>query len=352
MYGYYAMMLAFVTSVALSATAAAQVPGQSEPGYVVIQDSIKFSLLQLSGDTLPASAFAPSYEYVMAYEPTSRTNFTFTECKKNGELLKLLSWNYNKVVHAPAELMSFNSRTVNFLVRAGDVISFYRDMDWYSPANNRQDTNNYYALDTLEMITYLVHADDGRPLVQLDSLGILPCTVPGVPTIYGSRPIMAQVSYVVPSALDGDSVLVGITVRAKGSGPYHFMRRDGVTIGLSEQIKDAQVQQYLATIGLMYAKRSIDELMQASGEEGIMLNVTSIPGSPRDLRITFNGPRGRGQTTVAIYNESGEAVFYPYNSRTDEAQSETTYRAPSSGAYFVALVHNGRIVKTNKIIAK
>ncbi len=348
---YRVMIAALMASLASGAATQiiAQTPGSRELPYVVIQDSVAIVTVQ-DGEPFPGSWVAPSYEYLMTYDPASRTEFTFTECKKNGELLKLLSWNDNRVVHAPAELMSFNSRTANFQVHAGDTISFYREMLWYNPATSRQDTNNYYALDTLEMIVYLVSAGDGRPLAQLDSLGILPRITPGMPAIYGSRPLMALVSYAVPDALHGDSVLVGVTVRARGSGPYHFMRRDGVTIGLSERLKDPRFQEYLAALGPMYARRSIGELMEASGGEAAVLRVAAVPGSPRELRITFNGPGDGGQTALAVYDESGSLLFSPFSSRTGPAELQSTYRAPSGGAYFVTLSHNGRIVRTNKII--
>lgn len=343
------VMLALITFVALHVTTIAQVGVGTKPTSVIIQDSLDMSLI-FDGDTIPPSWVAPSYEYLMSYGATCQTEFMFTECKKNGELLKLLSWNYNRKVHAPAELMSFNSRTTNFLLHAGDTISFYREMKWVNPGSSRMDTNNYYALDTLEMITYLVDAANGSPLAQLDSIGVLPRTTPGMPTIYGARPIIAVVSYVVPQSLDGDSALVGGTVRARGSGPYHFIRRDGVTGGMSERLKDAWWQGYLSVFGSIYAKRSVDELMQASSQEGAILKVSNVPGSPRDLRIVFNGPRDGGYTAVALYNEAGELVFYPYSSRTDATESETAYRVMESGAYFVTLAHNGRIVKTQKII--
>jgi len=344
-----AVILYLATFAALSATAAAQIGTGAKPTSVVIQDSLEMSLI-FDGDTIPPSWVAPSYEYMMSYGATCQTEFIFTECRKNGELLKLLSWNYDRKVNAPAELMSFNSRTANVLLHAGDTISFYREMSWINPTNSRMDTNNYYALDTLEMIVYLVNAEDGSPMAQLDSIGVLPRTTPGMPTIYGARPIMAVISYAVPPSFDGDSALVGITVRARGSGPYHFIRRDGVTGGLSERLKDAWWQGYLNAYGSVYAKRSVDELMQASGREGPVLKVSNVPGAPRDLRITFSGSPDGGYTAVAFYDEAGALVFYPYSSHADEGRLETAYRVPRSGAYFVALMHNGKIVKTQKII--
>lgn len=332
-----ALLVAFTTS------ATAQ---PADPRHVIIQDSV--GVLNPDGD--PVSWYAPSYQYAMIYGGTSRTDFIFTECKKNGELIKLMTWNHRETISAPAEVISYNSRTVNFQVHAGDTISFFRSMGWYNPTTNHQDTNNYYALDTLEMIVHLVNADDGRPLAQLDSIGVLPRTVPGMPAIYGTRPVLALVSYVVPGSLDGDSVLIGVTLRAEGAGPHNYIRQDKVTVGLSASLENARVQEYLAAFGPMYAKRSIDELMGASGESGAVLQVSTVAGAPRDIRIRFNGPNGGGQTVVMIYDESGNLLFSPYISRRGQAESEVTYRASKAGAYFVTLAQNGRIVKTNKII--
>lgn len=341
---FCALMMVITTMIMRHST----VQAQPAADWLMLQDSVEFLLVQ-NGDTTSASWVSPSYDYEMVYD-SCRTQFLFSECKKNGELVKLLSWNHGRTVHVPQELMSFNSRTANVLVHTGDTISFYRQMEWYNPATNEMLTTNYYSLDTLEMIVYLVDASNGNPLAQLDSLGVLPRTTRGAPTIYGSRPIMALVSYVVPPSLDGDSVLVGITIRAKGSGAYHFTRYDGITVGLSERLRDANYHTYLAGFGSVYAKRSLNDLMRGSGEEGALLTVSSSHGSPGDIHITFNGPKDGGATAVAIYDEAGDLVFCPYNSHTNERQSATSYRIPKNGAYFVTLIHNGRIVKTQKAI--
>lgn len=240
--GILAALLVVFTTCATAQTA--------NPAHVIIQGSVGV----FNPDGFPASWYAPSYQYAMIYGATSRTDFIFTECKKNGELIKLMTWNHRKTISAPAEVISYNSRTVNFQVHAGDTISFFRSMGWYNPTTSHQDTNNYYALDTLEMIVHLVSADDGRPLAQLDSIGVLPRTIPGMPAIYGMRPVLALVSYVVPGALDGDSVLVGVTLRAEGAGSHNYIRRDEVTLALSESLKNAPVQEYLAAFGPIYSQ--------------------------------------------------------------------------------------------------
>lgn len=343
------VMMALIPIAAFYVSMSAQPLPHTESAYVLIQDSLKFPLLQ-NGRLLPASWFSPAYMYMMSYQPANHTVFTFTECRNNGKPLRLLAWNYNRVVHAPAELMSFNSRTANFRVRSGDTVSFYREMEWYNPSANRQDTSTYYALDTLEMVTYLVRAQDGRPLAQLDSIGILPRTQPGKPVIYGTHPIMAVVSYVIPRALDGDSVLVGVTIRARGSGAHHFMRRDGVTVGMSERLRQAYYQQYLAAIEPLYAKRNIEELMQGSGGTTELLRISRVAGSSRDMRIAFHPPRDAGEISILIYDEAGRLIASPYNSHIGGDEMEVNYRAPAAGGYFVALVHRGRIVRTEKVL--
>lgn len=328
------------------------IQAQSVPPYVTIQDSVHL-LRIVGGDTIPASWYAPSYQYEMVYDPYCRTDFIFTECRKNDEMLKLRSWSNRRLVHAPAELLTFNSRTENFQVAAGDTVSFYRSLDWYNPVTFRQDTNNYYSLDTLEMIVHLVKAADGTP-IQLDSIGILPRVPAGIPVIYGQRPIMAHVKYVVPPALNGNSVFVGVTVRARGQGAFNFLRLDAVTVGESERLKEARYVDYLNLYDGFrihngaYARRSINELTRSSEKIGVPLSVMNVPGAPRDIWITF-GTRDK-PATLALYDGSGRLVNSWPDVRTTGSEAVITYRVTTAGTYFVALICEDVIVTSTKII--
>lgn len=338
--------------IALICSRPTSIPAQSVPPYVTIQDSVHL-LRIVGGDTIPASWYAPSYQYEMVYDPFCRTDFIFTECRKNDEVLKLRSWSNGRLVHAPAELLTFNSRTENFQVAAGDTVSFYRSLDWYNPSNHRQDTNNYYSLDTLEMIVHLVKVADGTPIL-LDSIGILPRVPAGVPVIYGERPIMALVTYEVPAVLNGSSVFVGVTVRARGQGPFHFLRLDAVTVGESQRLKEARYVDYLSLYdGLRvhngaYARRSINELTRSSGKTDVPLSVTMMPGAPRDLRITF-GTRDT-PVTLALYDASGRLAASWPDIRAEGRETVVTYQVPAAGTYFVALICEDVVVTTTKFI--
>lgn len=341
---HMSLLAMFCTAGSVGETSAQQIEPPPLP-YATVQDTVH--LLRIFGnDTVPAAMFSASYDYEMVYDSICHTNYMFTECKRNGSAVNLLHWEYERVVHAPAEYLTYNSRTADFPVHAGDTISFYRELRWYDPLGRRQDTNNYYALDTLDFSVHLVRTSDGAPLALLDSIGVLPRLLPGAPDIYGSRPIMALVEYVVPSAGPADSAFVGVSVRARGSGAHDFTRQDLVTIGVSERLKKAYYQDYLDIYGRVYGKRNVDELASVSGARGARL---SVRGEGRSIRIGFTPAPDGAWTAVALYDASGNLVFYPYSGRSAEPELNLEHRLSGSGAYFVVLQHGGRVVKTEKI---
>ncbi len=313
--------------------------------YATVQDTLHL-LRIFGGDTVPASHFAPSYHYEMVYDSISHTNYMFTECRRNGENIKLLHWEYNRLVHGPAEYLTYNSRTADFPIQPGDTLSFYRELRWYNPLTRRQDTNNYYALDTLDFSVHLIRTSDGEPIMLLDSIGVLPRLPIGAPAVYGARPLMAVVRYVVPAGIVADSAFIGVTARTRGSGRYDFTRLDLVTIGVSERLKDAYYQEYLNIYGRVYGKRNVDELATATGRADSRLVVRPDGSS---VHIRFAPAPDGGLTAVAIYDASGTLIFYPYNGRTSEPETTVSYRLPGSGVYFVLLQHDGRIIQTEKI---
>lgn len=340
-----ALVSAILYMAGAGGRAVSQGIGSQPLPYATVQDTLH--LLRIFGnDTVPAERFSASYHYEMVYDSISHTNYMFTECRKNRSAVNLLHWEYNRMVHGPAEYLTYNSRSADFLVHAGDTISFYRELRWYDPIRSRQDTNNYYALDTLDFSVHLVRTSDGTPIALLDSIGVLPRVVLGAPEIYGARPLMAVVEYVVPGAIPGDSAFVGVTVSARGSGIHDFTRHDMVTIGVSERLKRAYYQEYLDIYGRVYGKRTVDELAVAAGLAGARL---AVRADGKLLRIGFTPAPGGGWTAVAIYDAAGNLVFYPYSGRSDDRELNLQHRISGDGVYFVVLQHEGRIVKTEKI---
>lgn len=327
--------------------------------YATVQDTLHV-LRVINSDTVPQSWFAASYRYEMVYDSMCHTNYLFTECSKNGVPVKLRHWKYRRMASGDAAYLTFNSRTVDFPVMAGDTIRFYRDLMWYNPIDHRQDTNNYFAVDTLDFVVHMVRASDGEPIAMLDSIGVLPALVPGTPAIYGTRPLMAIVEHIIPEPVAGDNVFIGITVSARGDGINDFTRLDGITIGVSRRLQSPYYQEYLSIYGTAPDKRTIEDLARAHSPADARLAVATEPGLPGTISITFSDARTGGRTAVAIYDASGRLVFYPYSGRGNTAgrrpgttpgeEHRVGYRFESAGAYFVALLHNGTIVRTEKII--
>lgn len=319
-------------------------PALPDSLFVTIQDSIHVCRIT-EGDTIPASWFSSGYAYQMVYPPYSSTKYLLTECKLNGELLKLAAWSNRRLVHAPAELLTFNSRTEYFPVAAGDTVSFYRSLSWIDPSDQFQDTSNYYSLDTLDMVVHLVRVSDGMP-IQLDSLSVLPQVPAGRPVIYGERPIMALVSYAVPSMFDGDSVFIGITVRARGQGAFHWMRRDLITVGESTKLTDAYFIEYLNIYdqlrhGSLFERRSIEDLTRVVNRDR---RIEVVPIDSRSVRVSAVLSDMPGAQTV-IYDAGGR-----FAARGD--RGEFVFTAPAAGTYYAAIVANGVISSATTIIIK
>lgn len=312
--------------------------------FVTIQDSIRVYRIA-EGDTVPASWFSSGYAYEMVYPPYSSTRYLLTECKHNGELLKLAAWVDGRRVHAPAELLTFNSRTEYFPVVTGDTVSFYRSFDWVDPSNSFQDTSNYYSLDTLDMVVHLVRVSDGTP-IQLDSLSVLPQVPAGVPIIYGERPIMALVRYAVPSEFDGDSVFIGVTVRARGQGAYHWMRRDLITVGESTRLTDAYYIEYLNLYdklrhGGSFERRNVEDLARAVNRDGY---IRVAPIDSRSVRISM-ALSGMPGAQVVVYDAAGRLAM-----RGD--RDGFVFAAPAAGTYYAAIVADGVISSATIITIK
>lgn len=318
--------------------------------WVRMPDGTAIYRVRPNGDTLPAHVFSPAYLFTMAYDTTSHTEYRFTETRRNGQPIPLMNWKDKRTVHMDARQLSFNSRTADFAIAPGDTISFYRELSWINPVTRGQFLDNYYALDTLDFTAHLVRLVDGAPLALLDSIGILDRQAVGSPRIYGTHPLMSVVRYVVPPTIDADSAFIGVTVRARGSGPHHFVRRDDITVRFSQRLEDPDYIYLMSLYGSLFSKRDLRDATHdpATANDSASLEVRGVPGSPRDIMITFRAPTWRGATSIAVHDISGALVFAPYISVPNGHETvPCTLAAP--GMYFVSLVQNGAILRSQPI---
>lgn len=327
-------------------------PDDSAHLWVKIQDSTYVYLRQGgSSFVIPAYDVAAAYTFEMLYDSTFLISYDFSECRYNRQRWRLRNWKNKRVVNANARLLSFNSGTDPLTLRAGDTLSFYRELTWHNLATGEQDTANYYALDSLDYTVELVRLSDSTRVATLDTIGILANQTPGPPRIHGTHPLMATVPYVVPASLDGVRAFLRVLVFHRGPGLHWFSRRDHVTMGLSRWMNDPNWQDFLNVFNPLAPKTAIDEL--AAGETGAapvpMLDVTAEPGQ---LIMTFDCSPTAGRTLVSVFDAAGRQLYSPYVTTGVAGSARAGYRYPSSGPYFVALYHDGRLARVRKIIVR
>ncbi len=224
---------------------------QQDTMQIEIQDGVFVRrVINHGADTLPLNAnIAAAYIFESEYDSTCRVQYTFTECRINAMRPRLATWKFRQQITAPVSALTDSSRTDPFKVVAGDTITFYRELMWYDPKTGRQDTDNFFSSDSIDYVVELVRWTTGHRVAMLDSLGILARSAPGAPTLYGMRPVMAKVAYVVPRSLDGDTVFVRVRPYVRGHGVGTLVRCDGVGVNRSDALALPFWQAYLSVYG-------------------------------------------------------------------------------------------------------
>jgi hypothetical protein len=342
-------------SMLLGAEAArAQWPSRFEHPelYVQLGDSIWICRVHNSGrDTVDAEDIVQNYVFQMLNDSTSLTEYRFGETRRNGHRIPLDKWDLNSRRTTAAAVLSYNSRTVPFVIHGGDSLSFYRELYWYNPLFNRQLSNEYYSRDTLTYAVELVEPSTETRLALLDSIGIMPNLTPATPIVHGARPIMAKVNYVVPARLDGDTAIMRVVLRNRGDGDYWFDRQDKIQIGMSRQLSVPEWQHYLSAWGLLLNPPELgkSELERTtSSSDSVILNVAIVPGT-HDAHITFSTAPNGATTSVVVYDARGRSLFDPYSSRATTTTADAFYHFEQSGLYIIGLIHDGGLVRTQKI---
>lgn len=314
-----------------------------------VQDGFYVSRVSKSGAwSNPEAKIGAAYRFEMVYDSTSRVQYLFTECYHNGTRPRLLSWKPRHLHTAPVEQMTDSSRTENFKIAPGDTISFFRELKWYNPMTGRQDTNNFWSPDTLGYAVELVRATSGQRIALLDSFGVLAQLSPGAPTFCGSRPLIAHVTYMVPSTIPtSDSVFVRVRLYADGDGLFTPMRNDEWTSGMAHALRKGIWDYYLSLYGGPLYKQVTDELGNVPAGSGSLLSISNV--SRETIRIRFSPPRGSGPVQVAIYDANGTPVFFPFATRGDVEDGTAEYTFDRSGVYIVALERSGAILSAKKI---
>jgi hypothetical protein len=269
----------------------------------------------------------------------------------NGERIKLAKWINDRTVNANAALLSYNSTTDTFNCHAGDTLSFYREARWRDPRTGWSDTNSYYARDSLDYAVELVRLSDSTRITLLDSIGMLPSLTPSRPVVHGMHPLMALVHYVIPSSLEGTEAFIRVRVYHRGDGEYWFTRHDWFNVALSARLQDSVWNRFIHLFS-PGAPKIVTHMAEESvrAEDNSNLVVTNVAGSPRDIRIAFDGASDGGGTAIVIYDALGEALFIPYMTPGSVSSANASYHFDQPGVYFVGLLHGNHITAFKKVI--
>ncbi|MBS1913197.1 MAG: hypothetical protein JST22_14510 [Bacteroidetes bacterium] len=172
----------------------------------------------------------------------------------------------------------------------------------------------------------------------------MPCLTTGAPIIFGMRPVIALVDWTVPASLDGVRAFMRVRVRARGAGDYYFTRTDDLRVTKWRQPPDAFYIEYMKYLGQDYTAKPTSPSMPPKGP---MLLSVHDAGADDNVAIDFTAAPHGGATSVAIYDEAGRLLFYPYSSPSSNGEHhQTSYRFESSGMYLVSLLHDNHVVAT------
>lgn len=341
--------------IALVGTALVPIPGSAQCDNDQNFDDIfapDSSGVAVLSDSIPRTRVTASYRVIMPFD-SGQVTYDLAEVRKNNARVLLSTWCDGADIRTwSLAQMNDSTRTASFTVVTGDTVSFFRQLSWYNPADTSgypQQLNNFYSLDTLDYVVELVRASDNVSLVPLDSLGVLRKVPSGSPSFYGSRPIAAKVTYVVPSQMNGTIVYLRLKSNAWGAGEFSFVRRDRMSLGASYNLDSPEWVNYLDEYGGgLGAKRVIEDLGTLTDRPGVMLIVAPNPSTGAST-VDFLAPEG-GKVIVSVYDAMGRFIFAPAITSSSNKRSSCVFEFPASGQYFVTLSIDGRFVASRTII--
>lgn len=308
------------------------------------------STLYIASDGSRPNDITPMFLFSMHYD-SSRTIFTFGECKLNGVKIHMPTWHFDSTITTmEADQLSNYSRTASMKLTTGDTISFYRELGWYNPHTEEQIEEGYYALDSLDYAIELVESNTGIRKALLDSIGVLSRVNPGRPVFHGSRPIIAHVKYAVPPQFDEDSAYIRIKLYVRGTGPHYTIRHDELTVNPSLRLADPAWLDYLNTFGGALGRRNIQELSHSTIEprDNSSLQVYPNPSSG-DVQIEYTVSDRTTSIAIAIYDQQGELLFIPSMGVTQPGILRASYTFSANGSYYVAVVRDGNLITATKV---
>jgi|GEM_PF-1113502 len=333
-------------------------PSERPDLWTTVQDSLVLSL-ESSAGICAANEISGAYTFLMPYDSICTIKYIFTEPWHNGIRLTLDHWRNQRYVNADEATLSFFSRTKSFTVESGDVIQFYREIDYRNPITGLKDTFNFFSRDTLDYAVELVSAYNMKRLVLLDSIGIMPQRpFPGKMRFYGPNNAMAVVKYTIPSWLDGDSVCMRVRVYARGSGSYYFTRFDNIKSTYAAAMR--QHPAFLAQLAFLAEhcwtwiplpdqdeplEKAVLRMGETDKSSPKLLSVQQNKNGESKAIIRIAPTQDLGPLSLVIVDGQGKNISPAFLKTVDNSQ-EIAYQFPTNGVYIIGLFQGKSLLET------
>ena len=285
-----------------------------------------------------------AYQFEQNYD-SSRVDYIVTDVRLNGGVWNLTNYYCDSsLTEVDDDGLATLCGTEPVVIHSGDTIRFFREFLWFNPFTSVRVPFNYIADDTLDYSVALIDNTSGDRLALIDSMGVTSPATRGYPLLYGSRPIEAVITYVVPPSYDGDTAALRFHPYARGSGAYYFVRTCTRTVQYTAAINTPREQEYIATFGGGVGKRSPNAIVNTV-RDATILSITPNPVHGGRFEIRYTLPArvtDGGALTIAIYNTRGDVVFIPamISNAARHAAVPAFLRQP--GTYFAILNYNGQ----------
>lgn len=286
------------------------------------------------------------------HSDSGKTSYMFADLRKNSGRVKFQRWTLDTTLRTwPDPKLRDSSGSEDFKVVTGDTISFYRQLTWRSAITGEQTIDNYYSNDTLDFAVELVRVSDNTRIALLDSIGTLRQIPSGVPNLYGTRPILAIVKYVIPSTYNNDTLRVRVLPYSRGDGPHFFIRQDKWGIDIRGKMNATGLSAYLNDFGGGLGKRVLHQDLENAERESKIDQIMTVSPNPSSGKFTVIVEKALiEEPSIEIYDLTGRFYRVPASNLMQRGlQLSKTYHFSESGTYFVVLFSKGKLVGSKKV---
>ncbi|MBX7156349.1 MAG: hypothetical protein K1X91_15440 [Bacteriodetes bacterium] len=302
------------------------------------------------------SKFYPFYLFEIQNE-VENIRYRTTEFKVNNQRLFLdkwcfkKSWNYNEATSKRFPEISNNelsniSRTKNFRINTGDIVTLYRDFWWYDLKNQQLNPHQIFSPDNLGYSIEIVDSKTENRIALLDSIFVYENLDQTSPRLFMMNPAISLIKYSVSNEFDGLEVFIRVNVISSGKQNMLFYRTDSKTIELSSMVlSDPKWVSFSNTV----EKYNTNTTLHQDVLNNNYLTVTpSVSEGPITININKTDLITNDAYAITISDVTSNNILFTNRISMDNKDFKYTFNNP--GVYVVNLSSSGSIISTKKVL--